>query len=128
ILDSARFPMAPTIPNRPKVLVFGFLFGCLLGAVLSITRERLTPQFRGAEDVELVIGPQLLAAIPDFTFLWSPTKSQRYFPSAYLPGRRLGSIEDLNRDFTVPDRLENEATTSHGVDKRFVTKLFPRSM
>ena len=128
ILDSASFPSSPTIPNRPKVLVFGLLFGCLLGAGLSITRERLTPQFRGADDVELIIGPQLLAAIPDFTFLWSPTKSQRYFPSAYLARRRLGSIEDLNHDFAVPDRLENYAGTSHAVDKRFVTKLFPRSM
>jgi polysaccharide chain length determinant protein (PEP-CTERM system associated) len=128
ILDPASFPRTPTIPNRPKVLVFGLLFGCLLGAGLSITRERLTPQFRGAEDVELVIGPQLLAAIPDFTFLWSPAKSQRYFPSAYLPRRRLESIEDFNHDFNVPDRLENYVGTSHGVDKRFVTKLFPRSM
>ncbi len=128
ILDPASFPRVPTIPNRPKVLVFGLLFGCLLGAGLSITRERLTPQFRGAEDVELVIGPQLLAAIPDFTFLWSPAKTQAYFPSAYLPRRRLGSLEDLNHDFNVPDHLENYAGTSHGVDKRFVTKLFPRSM
>ena len=89
VLDPASFPRVPIIPNRPKVLVFGFLFGCVLGVGLSVIRERLTPQFRGAEDVELVIGPQLLAAIPDFSFLWGPMKSRRYLPGAYLPRRRL---------------------------------------
>ena len=69
ILDPASFPRAPIIPNRPRVLVLGLLFGCVLGVGLSVMRERLTPQFRGPEDVELLMGPQLLVAIPDFSFL-----------------------------------------------------------
>jgi polysaccharide chain length determinant protein (PEP-CTERM system associated) len=128
ILDHASFPRVPTIPNRPKVLVFGFLFGCFLGAGLSVTRERLTPQFRGAEDVELVIGPKLLAAIPDFSFLWGSPKSHRYFPSAYLSRRRLESVGDFDREIAVQDRMGDYAGKSYGVDRRFVTKLFPRSM
>ena len=90
ILERAYFPRSPVKPNRPRVLVLGLLFGCVLGVGVSVLRERLTPQFRRAEDVEVVIGPQLLAAIPDFSFLWNPTKARRSFSSAYLP-RRLGS-------------------------------------
>jgi polysaccharide chain length determinant protein (PEP-CTERM system associated) len=130
ILDSASFPLAPTIPNRPKVLIFGFLFGCFLGAGLSITRERLTPQFRGAEDVELVIGPQLLAAIPDFSFLWNPSKARRNFASAYLP-RRLSSADDEFEDMEdgpIRNRLQPYSPRTYGTDPRFVAKLFPRSM
>ena len=96
-------------------------------------RERLTPQFRRAEDVEVVIGPQLLAAIPDFSFLWNPTKARRSFP-AYL-GRRLGSIDDaienIDRsgdDRAITTRLQNYSATTYGTDRRFVAKLFPRSM
>ena len=69
ILDPASLPRAPIIPNRPRVMMLGFLFGGVLGIGLSVLRERLTPQFRGPEDVELLMGPQLLVAIPDFSFL-----------------------------------------------------------
>jgi polysaccharide chain length determinant protein (PEP-CTERM system associated) len=128
ILDSASYPRVPTIPNRPKVLVFGFLFGCFLGGGLAVTRERLSPQFRRVEDVELVIGLQLLAGIPDFSFLWGSPKSNRYFPSSYLSRRRFESVEDFSREIAVPERMGNYARNSYGVDRRFVTKLFPRSM
>ena len=89
ILEPASFPQAPIIPNRPRVLVLGLLFGCALGVGLSIMRERLTPQFRGPEDVELLLGPQLLAAIPDFSFLWNQKKSERFFPNSYQQKRSL---------------------------------------
>jgi polysaccharide chain length determinant protein (PEP-CTERM system associated) len=130
IIDPAGFPRVPTIPNRPKVLVFGLLFGCLLGAGLSITRERLTPQFRGAEDVELVIGPQLLAAIPDFSFLWNPSKSRRNLASGYL-SRRLANVDDEidhMEDGPIRNRLQTYSRKTYGTDPRFVAKLFPRSM
>ena len=126
IVDFAGLPRTPVTPNKPRVLVLGLLLGCVLGAGLSVLRERLTPQFRGAEDVELVIGPQLLAAIPDFSFLWNPTKPNRYLPSAYLPRRRHESIEDFKHEISVQEG--SHAGNGYGVDKRFVTKLFPRSM
>lgn len=127
IVDPASFPRSPSIPNRPKVLVFGFLFGCMLGAGLSIMRERLAPQFRGAEDVELLIGPQLLAAIPDFSFLWNPSKAPRYFPGTYLARRSLGRFEQ-SHDVSVPNLLHTDAGNGYTLDKRFVAKMFPRSM
>ena len=80
ILEYSWALASPVKPNKPRVLVLGLLFGCVLGVGMSVLRERLTPQFRHAEDVEVVIGPQLLAAIPDFSFLWNPTKARRSFP------------------------------------------------
>jgi polysaccharide chain length determinant protein (PEP-CTERM system associated) len=123
IVDPAGFPRAPVKPNKPRVLVLGLLLGCVMGVGLSVLRERLSPQFRGAEDVELVIGPQLLAAIPDFTFLWNP--SNRSLTSAYLPRMRLESA-NFKDEIALPDG--NHAGNGYTVDKRFVTKLFPRSM
>ena len=131
ILDRAYLPRNPVKPNKPRVLVLGLLFGCVLGVGVSVLRERLTPQFRRAEDVEVVIGPQLLAAIPDFSFLWNPAKARRNFSSAYLT-RRLGSfadeIDDSTEDSAISNRLQNYAAHPYGSDRRFVAKLFPRSM
>jgi len=133
ILDSAGLPRSPAKPNKSRVLMLGLLFGCVLGVGVSVLRERLTPQFRRAEDVEVVIGPQLLAAIPDFSFLWNPTKARRTFP-AYL-GRQLGSIDDAIENIdrsgngsAMASRLQNYSGTTYGTDRRFVAKLFPRSM
>ena len=131
ILDVPGLSRNPVKPNKPRVLVLGLLFGCVLGVGLSVLRERLTPQFRRAEDVEVAIGPQLLAAIPDFAFLWNPVKARRNFSSAYLP-RRLGSLADemdaATEDSAIGNRLQNYAAHSYGNDRRFVAKLFPRSM
>jgi polysaccharide chain length determinant protein (PEP-CTERM system associated) len=133
ILEGAVFPRVPVKPNRPRVLVLGLLFGCVLGAGTAVLRERLTPQFRRAEDVEVVIGPQLLASIPDFSFLWNPTSTRRSLP-AYL-GRRLGGFDDSiastdgsGDDRALSNRLQNYSTAAYGTDRRFVSKLFPRSM
>jgi len=129
IIDKAGVSRNPARPNKPRVLVLGLLFGCVVGVGLSVLRERLTPQFRRAEDVEVVIGPQLLAAIPDFSFLWNPTKARRNFSSAYLP-RRLGSLAEDTSTEESPhgNRLQNYAANGYGNDRRFVSKLFPRSM
>jgi polysaccharide chain length determinant protein (PEP-CTERM system associated) len=130
ILESAAFPRVPVKPNKPRVLILGLLFGCVLGVGVSVLRERMTPQFRGAEDVEIVIGPQLLAAIPDFSFLWNPAKARRNFASAYLPRRLANSDDDIEHmeDGPLRNRLQTYSPKTYGTDPRFVAKLFPRSM
>jgi polysaccharide biosynthesis transport protein len=128
ILDAAGFPRAPIKPNKPRVLVLGLLFGCVLGLGVSILRERLTPQFRGPEDVELMLGPQLLAAIPDFSFLWGSLKGQRYFPSSGFLRQPLAAIEGVKLDSEEADGSQWYAHNGLHVERRFVTKLFPRSM
>jgi len=128
ILEPASFPEAPSIPNRPRILVLGFLLGCVFGGGLALIRERLTPQFRGPEDVELLVGPQLLAAIPDFSFLWNQSKARRYFPSAYLQRQPTGGTERFQLKVTEAERTLGHPQNGSRLESRFVVKLFPHSM
>lgn len=129
ILDGAKLSNEPVIPNRPRVLVFGFLLGCVLGAGLSVLRERLTPQFRGPEDVELLLaGPRLLATIPDFSSLWRSGPNAENFGGTYLLRRPLG-MTLRSQPETMPNNLPlDNRSTCRETDRRFVTKMFPRSM
>ncbi len=115
ILDPASLPRSPSVPNRPRVLVFGLLFGCVLGLGVAVMRERLSPQFRGLEDVELLVGPRVLVAIPDFSFLWNLTNGQRRIASGQL------EVAETNRP---------QAYLQNGLhyERRFVAKLFPHTM
>jgi len=128
ILEPAGLPRAPSIPNRPRVLVLGFLFGCVLGVGFSVMRERLSPQFRGPEDVDLLAGPQLLAAIPDFSFLWSSMKGQRYVPNPYLRRQPLGGTVGSQLEVTKAKRPQGYPQNGDRYERRFVAKLFPHSM
>ena len=128
LLDSASFPQAPSIPNRPRVFVLGLLFGCVLGVGISVLREQFSPQFRGPEDVELLIGPRVLASIPDFSFLWDQTNRRKYLSSSYLRRQPLAGIEESQLEVTEVMRLQEYAQNGHGYEKRFVTKFFPHSM
>lgn len=129
VLEEANLPRSPVIPNRPRVLVFGLLLGCALGAGLSVLRERLTPQFRGPEDVELLLaGPRLLAAIPDFSSLWHSGQDSRDWQGSYLLRRPLGmGSRPQPEEMPSNSVLQNRSSFSE-VDRRFVTKMFPRSM
>lgn len=129
ILDHADFPRDPVIPNVPKTLFLGLLFGCVIGAGLSVLREKLTPQFREPEDVEMLLsGSRLLAAIPDFSSLGRAAKYRSNSKNPYLPerpgrmtfGRRSEVMQRGNAGGNLPN--------IHEVDERFVVKLFPRSM
>ncbi|CUS34156.1 GumC family protein [Candidatus Nitrospira nitrificans] len=129
ILDRATLPREPVIPNKPRVLVLGFLFGCVLGTGLSLLREHLTPQFRSAEDVEfLLAGPRLLAAIPDFSSLWRTASTSGYFQAPALPRPSLGLTMRSQSEIAPNNQPLAERSSSHEIDRRFVAKLFPRSM
>lgn len=129
ILDSANLPQGPAIPNSPRVLVLGFLFGCVLGAGLSVVRDRLTPQFRGPEDIELLLaGPRLLAAIPDFSLLWRTASDPGYFKTSALPRPSLGITMRLQSEAEPNKQPLAERPNFHEIDRRFVAKMFPRSM
>ncbi len=129
ILDRASFPRAPVVPNKLKVLVLGFLFGCVSGAGLSILRERLTPQFRGPEDIELLLaGPRLLAAIPDFSSLWRTASDLGHFQTLALPRPSLGMTIRSGSEIVPSKPPLAERSNLHEIDRRFVAKMFPRSM
>jgi capsular exopolysaccharide synthesis family protein len=91
-------------------------------------RERLTPQFRGPEDVELLIGPQLLVAIPDFSFLWSQKKGEQYFSSFYQQKRSLGGTVGPQLEVTGAKRSQGNLPNGSRYERRFVAKFFPHSM
>lgn len=129
ILDRANLPMVPTIPNRARVMVLGFLFGCVLGTGLTVLREHLTPQFRSAEDVELLLaGPRLLAAIPDFSLLWRTASAPWYHQTPVLPRPSLGVTLRPSSELVPSNQPLAERSSVHEIDRRFVAKMFPRSM
>lgn len=129
ILDGAKVANEPVIPNKLRVLVLGFLFGCVSGAGLSILRERLTPQFRGPEDVELLLaGPRLLAAIPDFSSLWRPISDSQSLQTSSLLRRPLSMISKSETEVASSNLPMDNRASFRDIDRRFVTKMFPRSM
>jgi polysaccharide chain length determinant protein (PEP-CTERM system associated) len=129
IVDRANLPKVPAIPNSTRVLVLGFLFGCVAGVGLSVFRERLTPQFRGPEDVELLLaGPRLLAAIPDFSLLWRMAGDPEYFKAPALPRPSLGITMRSRSEAELNKQSLAARPSFQEIDRRFVAKMFPRSM
>jgi polysaccharide chain length determinant protein (PEP-CTERM system associated) len=128
ILDPANLPRAPSMPNRPKVLVLGLLFGCVLGVGLSVMREQLTPQFRGPEDVELLMGPQLLVAIPDFSFLWNQKNVGHHFKNSFLQRPLLRGTVGAKFEMTGAKWPQGHPQNDSSYERRFVTKHYPHSM
>ncbi len=129
IIDKANLPTVPAIPNTPRVLVLGFLFGCVLGGGLAVLRERLTEHFRSPEDVEfLLAGPRLLAAIPDFAPLWHTGNGSDSLQRPALPRPSLGMTMNSRSELAVSNRSAVGQSSFQELDRRFITKLFPRSM
>jgi capsular exopolysaccharide synthesis family protein len=67
-LDHAFVPQLPVQPNQRRIMILALIVGCVLGLGVAMMRDQLNPQFRRAEEVEQLFGPQLLAIIPDFSF------------------------------------------------------------
>ena len=129
IIEHASLPLDPAVPNKTKVLVLGFLFGCVLGGGLSILRERLTEQFRAPEDVEfLLAGPRLLAAIPDFSSLWQAGGNSNLSQRSAQPRLSLGMTMNSRSEVMPSHRFPAGQSNFQEFDRRFITKLFPRSM
>jgi polysaccharide biosynthesis transport protein len=129
IIDQANLPTMPAIPNTPRVLVLGFLFGCVLGGGLAVLRERLAEHFRGPEDVEfLLAGPRLLAAIPDFASLWQTGNGSDSSQRSASPRLSLGMTMNSRSEVALSNRSIVGQSSFQELDRRFVTKLFPRSM
>ena len=126
ILDPANLPRTPAIPNVPRVMVLGLLFGCALGAGLAVLRDQSMVQFRGPEDVELLLGPQLLATIPDFSFLYSSAKGLRYFPGSY--SKKQSARDGEGYLIKAKEQQEGSPRNGYNIDRRFVAKIFPRSL
>lgn len=127
ILDPASFPRAPVTPNQPRIMILALILGCVFGVGGAAIREQLNPQFQRPEELELLLGPQLLAAIPDFTLEFNRMSWRRF-----LPGKRLltGAVdldEEGRQDLMVDRRLFAQSNDSPLLSNGFVAKWLPNS-
>ncbi len=128
ILESASLPRTPVSPNARRIMVFSLIFGCAIGGGLAMLREHLFPQFRRPEDVEEVLGPQLLGVIPDFHPEGLPSGWRRYL------------LADRSTESTPPEAPlagdpaeSNHSSEPAGVsvdtdDDNFVVRDMPNSL
>jgi polysaccharide chain length determinant protein (PEP-CTERM system associated) len=130
ILDSANFPRSPVFPNQRRILIFGFILGCALGVGIVVMQEQINPQFRRPEDIEYMLGPQLLAVIPNFMVEFGRITRQKYLLPASSLGETNGrSLDTSNQTRIWRRRLVNRA----GVNSRwqeidFVARCWPNSI
>jgi polysaccharide chain length determinant protein (PEP-CTERM system associated) len=128
ILDPATLPTAPAWPNLLLTLVFGFLFGSLVGVGIVVMKEQLNPQFRRPEDLEQTLEPQVLAVIPDFGFVFPNKNWKRFVP--YYP--RVGGGKEVNdsgeRRMTVGRQFPADTRSALSFDFDIVVKYMPRSI
>ena len=66
VLDPANLPQTLDKPNRLLIMVLGLSGGCGLGVVLAIGLDQVNPTFKRREEVEMLPGMRVLAAIPNF--------------------------------------------------------------
>jgi len=64
ILDPANFPSSPARPNRPMIVVIGFIAALAAGFGLSILMENINTTFKNADELNAEIDLPLLASIP----------------------------------------------------------------
>jgi capsular exopolysaccharide synthesis family protein len=96
VLDPANLPNKPEKPNRLLIMLWGLIGGCGLGVGLAMGLEQLTPTFKRREDVDLLPGLRVLAAIPNFSSMCRQLSQQTQNPfmgtgeGSYLPAVRAG--------------------------------------
>lgn len=128
ILDPPNFPRGPATPNQQRIMIIGFLLGCVLGIGMAVLQEQLNPQFRRPEDVEHVLGPQLLAVIPDFTLAYSRLRWQRFLPGSYA-ARGSNGQNGVGEPRTVQwKRLLGHSGGSLSHEMNLVVKWLPASI
>lgn len=128
ILEPARFPRVPEKPNRPRIVVLGLVLGCSVGMGIVVLLEQLNPQFRRPEDVELVLGPQLLAVIPDFRLDYSYTTWRRFLPIYHL-GKGVNGGQDIDEPLPVPiEPVAGNGSNGDPHQRSFVAKWLPNAM
>jgi capsular exopolysaccharide synthesis family protein len=129
ILDSANYPRAPVYPNRKRILIFGFVLACALSVAIVVLQEQLNPQFRRPEDVEYMLGPQLLAVIPNFLVEFNRLAGQRYLLSANAPAKSNGhNVAILARAKSWRRTRNHEQAKAWWDQIDFVAKWWPNSI
>jgi polysaccharide chain length determinant protein (PEP-CTERM system associated) len=115
VLDPANLPTKPEKPNRLLIMLIGLIGGCGLGVGLSIGLEQLNPTFKRREEVEMLPGIRVLAAIPNFLSVYRHLSDQAKKPlessfTTQMPAIREGwrshsSKVQSNDGSSVPPQL-----------------------
>ena len=116
VLDPANLPTRPEKPNRLVIMLVGLLGGCGLGVGLAMGLEQLNPTFKRREEVEMLPGIRVLAAIPNFLSTYRQLSQQTKAPlivpdiGAQMPAVRSGWkypswIPQANDKEPLPPRL-----------------------
>ncbi|MGQ0810610.1 MAG: GumC family protein [Nitrospiraceae bacterium] len=128
ILDPANFPRRPEKPNRSAVMVFGLLIGCVFGIGATMIREQLNLQFHRPEDVERVVGPKLLAMIPDFSLIYGRTSWQRFLPNYRVAREANGLNGEGEARPILQKRLIGHSGDNLPFELNLVVKYLPASI
>ena len=80
VLDPANLPQTLDKPNRLLIMALGLLGGCGLGLGLAIGLDRVNPTFKRREEVEMLPGIRVLAAIPNFHYRYNQLSHQAKNP------------------------------------------------
>jgi uncharacterized protein involved in exopolysaccharide biosynthesis len=85
ILDPAQLPLAPSSPNRKKILLAACLMGPLLGAGLAFLSETMDVRLRSLDDFRRMVPEPILCTTPLLTTLVPrPHAGRRYWVPASL--------------------------------------------
>ena len=129
ILDSANFPRSPVSPNQRRILIFGFILGCALGVGIVVIQEQINPQFRRPEDVEYMLGPQVLAVIPNFMVEFGRITKQKYLPPRSSGATNGHSLDRSERTGAWRRRLVNRPVVNgRWQEIDFVARWWPNSI
>ncbi|MGH8461595.1 MAG: GumC family protein [Stenotrophobium sp.] len=66
VIDPAVVPDTPAKPKKKKILLVALAIGFILGLVAALLRHMLSDAISSSEDMEVLTGLQVLAALPEF--------------------------------------------------------------
>ncbi len=64
VIEPARLPLAPSWPDKKKIIIMGFLLGLVIGGGSVFLIEIMDKSFKRVDDVEEFLGLPVLATIP----------------------------------------------------------------
>ncbi len=87
ILDPASLPLAPSRPNRVKIIILSFILGPVIGLGVAFMTEAMDPTLRTLEDFSKVIPEPVLGTTPLLSRLaHRGGKFRRYWIPATMVG------------------------------------------
>lgn len=64
VIEPARIPLTPFWPDKNKLGILGLVLGLMIGGAAAVIAEIMDSSFKRVEDVEEVLGLQVIAVVP----------------------------------------------------------------